>query len=240
MPAVASSTISQKGSTSWDLDHDGNQRNSAVPRTAVIQRPSQPHTKVQAEVKDDWEDDDDDEEVEPAAQAEHNRRIWEAANAKAPAPMPSLIVSSSTVSPPIPLAAFQPTMRILKRPTSNASPSPSPTPAPNAESIKEREARYQAARDRIFGTSSPSTSAENTTSTQVDGASDSIQVKNDLKPSSPSPKSAVAIRQPRGPSSLIDNTAHSTGEPNQGDDGASIPKGFGERKRSLKPPLTGS
>ncbi|KAG6887475.1 hypothetical protein C0992_012103, partial [Termitomyces sp. T32_za158] len=69
--------------------------------------------------------------------------------------MPELIIapsatSSSHVAPPPP-AAFQPTMRILKRPGSDGS-SKSATPPPSsAESLKEREARYQAARERIFG-----------------------------------------------------------------------------------------
>ncbi|KAJ7510604.1 hypothetical protein B0H11DRAFT_2215363 [Mycena galericulata] len=100
-------------------------------------------------VSDDWEDDDDELEIEPQ-NAEDNQRIWENANAQTP--MPNLILSGSThasVAAP-PAAAFQPKMRILKRPT-NAAPAALPPSTVSGETLKEREARYQAARERIFG-----------------------------------------------------------------------------------------
>ena len=73
--------------------------------------------------------------------------------------MPSVVVARSSSTPSStanlpPQAAFQqgPAIKILKRPTSNSpSPAPSPQGANTAETLKEREARYQAARDRIFG-----------------------------------------------------------------------------------------
>lgn len=67
--------------------------------------------------------------------------------------MPELIISSSTtsvVSPPP--AAIQPTLRILKRPSSAASPAKSSSPSviEAKKTLAEREAEYQAARERIF------------------------------------------------------------------------------------------
>lgn len=121
-------------------------------------------------VPDDWDNDDDDNELTAeVASAETNQRIWQDAyvhdttsmlllipslrNAKAPAPMPSLIVSSSSSAVPLPVEAFQPTMKILKRPKNTLSePAASQSSSANmAETLKEREAKYQAARDRIFG-----------------------------------------------------------------------------------------
>ncbi|KAF8628796.1 hypothetical protein AX15_003712 [Amanita polypyramis BW_CC] len=73
------------------------------------------------------------------------------------------IVSSSLSSTQLrlpPQAAFQPALSILKRPSpSSASPSSTPGPSGSGSSLsssssnlREREARYQAARERIFGT----------------------------------------------------------------------------------------
>ncbi|KAJ7861282.1 hypothetical protein B0H13DRAFT_2568349 [Mycena leptocephala] len=92
---------------------------------------------------------------EPEAQiAEDNQRIWENANAQMP--MPSLIVSGAAAAPPA--AALQPKMRILKRPT-NAGPVGLPPPTVAGETLKEREARYQAARERIFGAEADGTAS---------------------------------------------------------------------------------
>ncbi|KAG7442873.1 uncharacterized protein BT62DRAFT_935601 [Guyanagaster necrorhizus] len=65
------------------------------------------------------------------------------------------VVSSSTPTPPA--AAFQPVMRILKRPTNSTNSSVSSVPS--TESFSEREARYQAARERIFGNGEPLSSS---------------------------------------------------------------------------------
>jgi len=63
---------------------------------------------------------------------------------------PSVTSSHSVLSPP--LGVFQPTMHILKRPSNSSPKSPLPSPSSAASgSLKEREARYQAARVRIFG-----------------------------------------------------------------------------------------
>lgn len=94
----------------------------------------------------------------------------ECRNAKAPAPMPALIISStSSVASPLPQAAFQPKMQILRRPQSAASPSSAnQTSAVSTQSLKDREARYHAARERIFGensggdTNTPALTAANT------------------------------------------------------------------------------
>lgn len=72
--------------------------------------------------------------------------------------MPSLIISrgasTSVALPSLPLN--QPLqMRILKRPSpSSLSPTvPTNSSSATGETLKEREARYHAARERIFGTS---------------------------------------------------------------------------------------
>ena len=85
-------------------------------------------------------------------------RYW-ARNTKSP--MPQLVISrsstSATVVSPPPPTIIQAPMRILKRQTptttpSNTSASPSPTP----QSLTERDAKYQEARERIFGSPKPS------------------------------------------------------------------------------------
>ncbi|THH14731.1 hypothetical protein EW146_g5637 [Bondarzewia mesenterica] len=96
-------------------------------------------------VRDAWDDDEEDED---------NEKLWENANTKAP--MPELVISpSSTGAPPasLPQAALQTPIRILKRAgnaTSNTSSSNSQSPSSQQQSFAEREARYQAARERIF------------------------------------------------------------------------------------------
>ena len=106
-------------------------------------------------------------------------------------------------------------MRILKRP----SPSISPTASTNSgsaagETLKEREARYHAARERIFGTS-PNEEQEN---------------EDKKKParkvvSPPLPPNLAAsvklVREPRGPDGINVDT-----------------KGFGERKAQRPPAIS--
>ncbi|KAJ6603267.1 hypothetical protein DFH09DRAFT_1124096 [Mycena vulgaris] len=146
-------------------------RRGPIPRTVIP-------------VSDDWEDDD---EVADPQNAEDNQRIWENANAQTP--MPSLIVSGSAhtaVAPPA--AAFQPKMRILKRPT-NTGPVGAPPPVVAGETLKEREARYQAARERIFGA-------------EGDAASPA-----DKKGGQVSPALVGVVRNPRGPAPEAQNAA---------------------------------
>ena len=103
--------------------------------------------------------------------------------------MPELVVSGGTgTALPPPPAAFQPTLKILKRPTTGpVQPStiaPSSTDVQN--SYAEREAKYQAARQRIFNdTASPDVSSE-ARPAAVEGSADTAGVK--------------VIRAPRGPS----------------------------------------
>lgn len=70
------------------------------------------------------------------------------------APMPELVLSSSNstslvASPPA--VILQAPMRILKRPTASLNSGSNLTPQENVETLAEREVRYQAARERIFG-----------------------------------------------------------------------------------------
>ena len=86
-------------------------------------------------------------------------------------PMPQLVISrsstSATVVPPPPPTIIQAPMRILKRPTptttlsNNSSASPSPVP----QTMAEREAKYQEARERIFG--SPKLSDQDGQTTKI-------------------------------------------------------------------------
>ncbi|CDO76541.1 hypothetical protein BN946_scf184395.g3 [Trametes cinnabarina] len=107
-------------------------------------------------VRDDWDDDEAD-----ALEVDDPQKLWEEANARAP--MPQVVIAgsstSSTAALSPPPAALQPVMRILKRPSASSSSPSSPSPSGSAiandsiasNSYAEREARYQAARERIFG-----------------------------------------------------------------------------------------
>jgi len=178
-------------------------------------RPSAP---AQA-VPDDW-DDDDDEEEDP-------QKLWETANSKAP--MPQLIIGSSsttTVVPPPP-AAFQPTLRILKRPSASpGSSTPNTSAATEAQrSYADREAQYQAARERIFreGTKSPPGS---------DAGAKSPPLSGDSGSSTP----VRIIRNPKGPGTPPSGDASSVAP---GDGGAAI--GFGSRRNAkTRSPRTNS
>ncbi|KIL66066.1 hypothetical protein M378DRAFT_161291 [Amanita muscaria Koide BX008] len=79
--------------------------------------------------------------------------------------MPTIISSSaSSVTSVPPPAALQQSLRILKRPSpSSASPTPGQSTPDASADLKQREARYQAARDRIFGADSPTQTASNST-----------------------------------------------------------------------------
>ncbi|KAG5335579.1 hypothetical protein C0989_000968 [Termitomyces sp. Mn162] len=187
---MAVGTSSQLPSDSWDQPHI----------------PSTPRYKMatQVRVPDDWDDEEegeDGEDGEPVAE-ESNKRIWEDANAKAPNPMPELIVAPSTTSSnhvvPPPLGAFQPTMRILKRPESGTNNKPA-TPPPSAESLKEREARYQAARERIFGSDSEAVTPYSKEATG-NSSSRPMDFKDRREWTQGPTSSATVIRNPRGPS----------------------------------------
>ena len=132
--------------------------------------------------------------------------------------MPSLIISRGTSSTSVALPSLPlnqpPQMRILKRP----SPSLSPTPSTNSgsaagETLKEREARYHAARERIFG-SSPSEEQEN---------DDKKTIRKVVTPplSANPPAIIKLVREPRGPDGSNFDT-----------------KGFGERKAQRPPAIS--
>ncbi|KAJ7441995.1 hypothetical protein FB451DRAFT_1414353 [Mycena latifolia] len=146
----------------------------------------------QIPVCDDWEDDDDDgadaDEEEPRVPAD-NQRIWDDANAQAP--MPALIVSGVSAMPP--LAAFRPAMRILKRP-----PAPAPAaalPVVPGEMLKDREARYQEARERIFGKEAERGGGKDGAKEGTGEGADRDRDRDKEKEK----KSAGVARNPRGP-----------------------------------------
>ncbi|KAI8989636.1 hypothetical protein BD414DRAFT_484758 [Trametes punicea] len=158
-------------------------------------------TSTSTTVRDDWDDDEDDvaqEEVDP-------QKLWEEANSRAP--MPQVVIAGSStchstaLSPPP--AALQPVLRILKRPSASTSTttsmagSPSPrasatsSPSPSLDASKsyaEREARYQAARERIFGESpdgNKSADGSSSTTTSANNNSDGVSVQIAREPKGP-------------------------------------------------------
>ncbi|KAF8639154.1 hypothetical protein AX17_001643 [Amanita inopinata Kibby_2008] len=145
--------------------------------------------------------------------------------------MPTLVVSSSSsVNPPLPPAAFQPTLRILKRPSPSSTPGPSSTSGPStpdsvSSALKEREARYQVARERIFGSSQESGggNASPNASTSLASSSPLVSTSATGTNSTTSPAASI-VREPLGPS-------------NEGSDSASRPKGFTHRRTGSKPPF---
>lgn len=147
--------------------------------------------------------------------------------------MPELIVAPASTSQsvaPLPPAALQPTLRILKRPSPNSSAnhlgatSPSPSSGPSSVSggtspaprgsLAEREAQYQEARSRIFGEKE-----------KLGGTSPSLT-------STASSGGVVIVRDPLGPASSElelesggQDKMHSLDRP---------ARGFGERRRGKK------
>lgn len=141
------------------------------------------------------------------------------------APMPQFVMGglstggASVTSPPP--AAFQPALRILKRPTASpssfSSTSSLPTPGSGSSSTSsstyaEREARYQAARDRIFGDNSPSPSTPN----------EPNQPSTQSSSSKPSPPLVRIVREPKGPPAAEPEAMSSDGRSQSGDS-----RGFG-------------
>ncbi|KAH9911582.1 uncharacterized protein B0H18DRAFT_1061636 [Fomitopsis serialis] len=143
-----------------------------------------------AVVRDSWDDDDDD----GVEEEENSQALWENANRKAP--MPELVVSGSGNT-------FQPTLKILKRPTgASSSAAASPPSVDLQKSFAEREAQYQAARQRIFN-DGPRQSGRNGLSTEVG------RDTNAMSQSPPAADVSVKVlRAPRGPST--DPAASST------------------------------
>ncbi|KAG2073858.1 hypothetical protein BDR04DRAFT_249108 [Suillus decipiens] len=197
---------SSRGSTSadvWDQpsDYPGL---SSYPPGAVIKSQRKP----QQVVPDDWDNDEDEEE--------DNAKVWEDANNKAP--MPQLIISPSStgtcVVPPPP-AAFQPTMRILKRPSPSQSASNSTTSlsSQTRNTLAEREAQYQEARNRIFGTASEHVS---------DDPSSRRGIRNGSgKGADAGSVASAVLRTPTGPSDAEKEVGRTDDSP---------PKGFRDRK----------
>jgi len=192
-PACMSITSSDTAPNVWGQQfesavHDGVPSNAGVLATA---RSKPTH------VPDDWDNDDEDEETD-------SQKIWETANTKSP--MPQLVISrsstSTTVVPPPPPAIIQAPMRILKRPAPTTTPpnTSSASSSPVPQTLAEREAKYQEARERIFGSPKLSDQDGPTTGT-------------------PSPKPASnAIRNPAGPDA--DAPGHDS----------SVSQGFGVRR----------
>ncbi|PPQ95355.1 hypothetical protein CVT26_008200 [Gymnopilus dilepis] len=174
-----------------------------------------------APVRDDWDaDDDDDEAASPEAIEERNKQVWEDANLKEHRPMPSLVISrgssSTSTMPSLPINE-PPPMRILKRPSPAISPSQSSSSNVSTETLQEREARYQAARERIFGTLAPTGDAS-------DSGDKKKKSPRPTPPTSPPlPPSNRIVREPHGPTA------------NNSNNDLKRNKGF-DNRRTKKPP----
>ncbi|KAF9484100.1 hypothetical protein BDN70DRAFT_872993 [Pholiota conissans] len=174
-------------------------------------------------VKDDWEDDD--EEEEDSSLEDKNRQLWEDANNKEHHPMPAVVisrgVSASITTPTLPLNQ-PPPMRILKRPSASPSPSTTNVSTPTGETLQEREARYQAARERIFG-GAQEAGGESTEGKKNPPSKKSGSQSTSPTPSNSSPNSSASttkvVRNPRGPSNSSSVSVN----------------GFGERKKVVPP-----
>ncbi|KAF9523810.1 hypothetical protein CPB83DRAFT_774915 [Crepidotus variabilis] len=139
-----------------------------------------------AAVCDDWEAEEDEEEADPRSVELQNKRIWEEANSRESRPMPAVVMSRGTSTsaslPTLPLNQ-PPAVRILKRPSGSPSQSSTNANTSAGDTLQDREARYQAARHRIFGTSVPYASPAS--------SSNSLPMQR-------------VIREPRGPEALGD------------------------------------
>lgn len=137
--------------------------------------------------------------------------------------MPALVISrgTSSASATASLPLHQPpAMRILKRPSPSVSPNPSANLASTGETFEAREARYQAARERIFGVSTGASS----------DAQDKMKNSALRKTASPTPppnQAASVVREPRGPSNPLPNPENKSEN-----------RGFGERRTKQPPPST--
>jgi len=227
--------------TFWDQQPE----EDSATKTNTNARPSR---KKAAAVVDDWDADNDEEEDGDANEEEkekvnsdfpekkaigssvavvaENEAIWEAANAKAPAPKLDVIASTSlrpgAVVPPSEI--FQTPIRILKRPdakreTVNQGPRVL-SKEEQEKQLKDKEAEYLKARERIFAASSSSTSVDSTKSDGqerhvTDGSrAASLKAQQGERESS---QGVTVIRNPRGPS-----PGNGTGE--------NPSRGFGSRR----------
>ncbi|KAG9226614.1 hypothetical protein CCMSSC00406_0006161 [Pleurotus cornucopiae] len=190
----------------------------------VVTRPSkQPQRQV---VPDDW---DDDEEEDALPDPELNKKIWHEANTKAP--MPEVLVkSSSTIIAP-PASAFQPQLRILKRPSATPPASTSPSLVGARETVQQREAKYNAARERIFGTNEQGQDSEGSRNASLSSLQSALPLRDGVRridptQSSTPPRTSVT-RNPRGPADAGLTMTDADGSP--------VPRGFGRRIGDSKP-----
>jgi len=205
---------------SWD------QSPASASRSGILLRG--PQAVSEQSIPDAWDDEEEEEE--------DNQKIWEDANARAP--MPELVISSSsttsTIAPP-PITAFQTPMRILKRPSAstNSNANSSASQGSSGQTLAEREARYQAARERIFGGEDGSGSSLTLSDSgngngkskrggSVPGASSQTQIGNVLRqplgPESDGSKASEVGQAPKG------FKRRSINEPSRSQPGTTVPR----------------
>ncbi|KAF8839286.1 hypothetical protein BDN67DRAFT_970342 [Paxillus ammoniavirescens] len=131
--------------------------------------------------------------------------------------MPELIISPASTGQtvlPSPPAAFQSTLRILKRPSPSQSASASSTSlslAQTRSTFAEREAQYQEARNRIFG---EKTAGRGTTPGQERLGDERTTMGGDMGERIPSRSAVTVVRDPLGPS--FESSIQDKGQPAKG------------------------
>lgn len=143
------------------------------------------------------------------------------------APMPQLVISASsttsTVSPPP--AAFQPTLRILKRPNASTTSSATAPSSDLQKSYAEREAQYVAARQRIFNDESARSRVTGRDIARDDNGYTGLRNAKTADGHAVENAPPVSIiRDPRGPDSIVSDNPQAA--PAEGE----IPRGFRSRR----------
>lgn len=165
-------------------------------------------------IRDTWDDGEEEDKavVNSAGKQDATRRILSKQTT------PPVILKPQAVAPynggsagssfP-PELSFEPAVRILKRPKATGPQSSSSSLASNdRQTLQEREEKYRQARERIFGSPSPSpsmSSTPNLESSQMDGTPNEgrlVEEQVQRRPSPAVPASfARPIREPLGPGS---------------------------------------
>ncbi|KAG8934837.1 hypothetical protein FRC02_009157 [Tulasnella sp. 418] len=122
--------------------------------------------KKKEHIPEDWDDEDIEEApMDTSTLDTANKIVWDEANSKETV-YGIAVASSSSASNTIAAAAnaafsAQPKRVILKRPAGSSPPTSNPsTESTQQKSLEDRQASYQAAREKIFGSSTADTSSQ--------------------------------------------------------------------------------
>lgn len=145
--------------------------------------------------------------------------------------MPEVLVKSSSTIVAPPASAFQPQLRILKRPSATPPASTSPSLVGARETVQQREAKYNAARERIFGTNEQGQDSEGSRNASLSSLQSAPPLRDGVRRIDPTqsstPPRTFVTRNPRGPADAGLTMADADGSP--------VPRGFGRRIGDSKP-----